>query len=95
MNNLLPRWNAAMAALVSGRQGAPDYETLGARILFPDAGGFDGILNRIADLLYGRALDSAELDLLRDAAAEVEGGEDVQMFAVLALMLMAPPFQSV
>lgn len=94
-SNLLPRWNTVMATLVGGRQGAPDYEAFAARILFPDTGGFDGLLNRAADLLYGRALTGPELNALRTAADEVEGGEDTKMFAVLALMLMAPPFQSV
>lgn len=90
MQNLLPRWNAAIHAVGIRLEGHPNYDILNTLIGDVDA---DTALNRVAHYLYGRGLSDAELAFIYDFMDEIGGSEADKAAGSLALMLAAPAFQ--
>ena len=91
MNNMLPRWNYAIAAVQPNRQGGPNYESLQG--LIAASGSTDDALAVVARYLYGRDLLDEERQVIASFASDQAGSEGERFIAVLALLISAPAFQ--
>lgn len=92
VQNLLPRWNAAIDATANRRQGQPDLVSLRQLIeAQPNAEPFD----TLAHYLIGRGLTHDEVRVLDTFMQRVDGTMPERVLAGIALILASPAFQVV
>ncbi len=94
MNNLLPRWNFALALLNLDFPGAT--VPIDRLVDAGQVGSLDDALNLFAGLIYGAPLETAEHTLFADyiGSSPLQNQETVRRLREsIALMLASPPFQ--